>query len=338
MTASLPVDPTAPSPAARLEWPEQLKRWTPLIALALGIVSQIFARHTVTFAPKALAFLVVAWVLAAGLGAWLPEARPDEPHARWRNLLRKAAATMSVSLFRNVLFFLVPVWFASSTLGSVNMLAPVALSAVALFSCFPDQFRARVLDNQRVRTLWCSAVLFAALVPAAAVEIAASPRLSAAIAAALAWVASTLATSRRPLQTRLQRIELVSAALVAAGVCALAAPLLPPVPVACRDAATGIGLLNREIDGEADRFPAGTKRVHAWFAVVAPSNYRQGIRFEWYRDGERSQQVIAKDIVGGRALGFRTSSFITSPKSGSWRVDLLTDASQLIARKRFIVE
>jgi hypothetical protein len=338
VTVSLPVEPTAAPPPARIAWRAQLKRWTPLLALALGIVSQVFARHTVTFAPKALAFLVVAWVLAAGLGAWLPAARPDESHARWRNLLRKAATSVSVSLFRNVLFFLVPVWFASSTLGSVNMLAPLALSAVALFSCFQDQFRARVLDNQRARTLWCSAVLFAALVPAAAVEIAASPRLSAAIAAALAWVASTLAVSRRALQTRLQRIELVSAALVAAGLCALAAPLLPPVPVASRPAATGIGLHNREIDGEADRFAAGTKRVYAWFAVSAPSNYRQGIRFEWYRDGERAQQVIAKDIVGGRELGFRTSSFISSPKSGSWRVDLLTDASQLIARKRFVVE
>ena len=338
MTVSLPVEPTAPAPPAHIDWRAQLKRLTPLIALALGIVSQIFARHTVTFAPKALAFLVVAWVLAAGLGAWLPEGRADEPHARWRNVLRKAAATVSVSLFRNVLFFLVPVWFASSTFGSVNMLAPLALAAAAVFSCFPEQFSARVLDNQRGRTLWCSAVLFAALVPAAAVEIAASPRLSAAIAAAIAWVAATLATSRRALQTRFQRIELVSAALVAAGVCALAAPLLPPVPVACRVAATGVGLRNRDIDGETDRFAAGTKRVYAWFAVSAPSHYRQGIRFEWYRDGQRAQQVIAKDIVGGRELGFRTSSFMTSPKSGSWRVDLLTDASQLIARKRFVVE
>ena len=69
VTVSLPVDPTAPAPHARIDWRAQLKRWTPLLALALGIVSQIFARHTVTFAPKALAFVVVAWVLAAGLGA-----------------------------------------------------------------------------------------------------------------------------------------------------------------------------------------------------------------------------------------------------------------------------
>ena len=85
-----------------------------------------YAKHTIAFAPKAVALLVVAWALAAGLGEWLPEAKPDEPHARWRNFLRRAAALVTVGLFRNVLFFLVPIWFASSTLGSVNMLAPIA--------------------------------------------------------------------------------------------------------------------------------------------------------------------------------------------------------------------
>ena len=48
--------------------------------------------------------------------------------------------------------------------------------------------------------------------------------------------------------------------------------------------------------------------------------------------------MVAKDIVGGREQGFRTSSFTSAPQPGSWRVDLLTDASQLIARARFEVE
>jgi hypothetical protein len=95
---------------------------------------------------------------------------------------------------------------------------------------------------------------------------------------------------------------------------------------------------NREIEGAADRFPAGIKRVYAWFAVQLPRRYRQGIRFEWYRDGERAGKDSVREIVGGREQGYRASAFTSSPKPGSWRVDLLTDASQLIARKRFVVE
>ena len=323
---------------AQARWNKFLRELTPAIALGLGILSQTYAKHTVAFAPKAVALLVVAWALAAGVGAWLPEPKPGEPHPRWRKLLRSAAATVTVGLFRNVLFFLVPVWFASSTLGAFNMIAPILLAAVALYACFPNRFRQRMLEHPRIRTIYCSSVLFVALVPTAAVKTSASPRLSAALAAAAAWLASSLATSRTPLTTRIGRIELGAGALVAAGICALAAPLLPPVPVACTASATGTGIINKEIEGGAERFPAGTKRVYAWFQVQVPRHYRQGIRFAWYRDGERAGNVAAREIIGGREQGYRTSSFTSSPKPGSWRVDLLTDASQLIARRRFVVE
>src|SRR5580765_2332193 len=120
---------------ARVRWRRVTEQLMPAVALGLGILSQEYAKHTLAFAPKAVAMLVVAWALAAGLGEWLPEPKPDEPHARWRNFLRKAAATVTVGLFRNVLFFLVPIWFGSSTVGSINMLAPILLAAVALFAC-----------------------------------------------------------------------------------------------------------------------------------------------------------------------------------------------------------
>jgi len=309
----------------------------PLLALGLGILAQVFARHTIAFAPKAVALLALSWALAAALGQWLPEPRPGGAPAVWRARLRAAGGTIIVSLLRNVLFFLVPIWFASATISSPNILAPIVLGAAALLSCFPGLFRRRVLDRPRRRTLWCSAVLFAALVPAVAVETAASPRVSAALAAAIAWVTASLTGSRRGLRGTVGRAELVSSAVVAALACALIAPILPPVPVACSARATGTGLRNRELEGIAARFPAGTRRVYAWFAVRLPPHYRQGIRLEWYRDGRPAGQVAAREIVGGRAQGYRVSAFTASPGPGEWRVDLLTDASQLITRAHFQV-
>jgi DUF2914 family protein len=346
--AGVPV--TSPPPPAPDRWTlirerlaqvdrrRLLERLAPAIALFLGILSQMYSKHTIAFAPKAVALLVVAWALAAVVGEWLPEAKPDETHPRWRTFLRKAAATVTVGMFRNVLFFLVPIWFASATVGSINLFAPILLAGAAFYACFPNRFRQRMLEHPRIRTLYCSSVLFVALVPAAAVETSASPRLSAALAAGVAWLASSLATSRTPLTTRIGRIELGAGAVVVALICALAAPLLPPVPVVCTGSATGMGIHDREIEGATDSFPPGTKRVHAWFAVQVPRRYRQGVRFEWYRDSELVDKSHSREIVGGRERGYRTSSFTSSPKSGSWRVDLVTDASQLIARKRFTVE
>jgi hypothetical protein len=320
------------------DWRTWVRRASPALSLGLGVYSQVNAGRTISFAPKALAILVVAWAVAAGAGEWLPEPSPDEPHARWRNLLRLATATIAISLFRNVLFFLVPVWFVSSTMTSINVLAPLVLAAAAGLSCFPDHFRTYVLDRPRARTIWSSCVLFAALVPATAVEISASPRVSLALAAAISWVVASLVGSREVLETKQGRLVLARGAAVAALACALAAPLLPPVPVAALAAVTGTSLHSREVEGISTRFPAGTKRVVAWFAIQAPRNYRQGIRFAWYRDGEPAGHIVAKDVVGGREQGFRTSSFTTAPRPGAWRVDLLTDSSQLIGRTRFTVE
>jgi hypothetical protein len=321
-----------------VDWKKVLRQLGPVIALGLGILSQVFAHHTVAFAPKAVALLVLGWALATGIGGWLPEPKPNEPHEKRRRFLRAAASTITVGLFRNVLFFLVPVWFASATLSSVNILPPLFLAGLAIFACFPEAFRARTLDRPRGRVFWCSVVLFAALVPAAAVETSASPRVSAAIAAALAMAVASVVTSRRAIATSRGRRELVFSALLAGAGCAAIAPVLPPVPVACRAAAAGTGLRDHELDGVATRFPAGTKRVYAWFAVHLPPRYRQGIRFAWYRDGRPAGHVMSREIVGGREQGFRTASSTSAPQAGTWHVDLLTDAEQLIARTSFTVE
>src|SRR5256885_1585496 len=89
----VPATPPPPTPApgtslrehlARVPWRKVLECTTPAIALGLGILSQRFAKHTIAFAPKAVALLVVAWAIAAGAGEWLPDPQPDEPHPRWR--------------------------------------------------------------------------------------------------------------------------------------------------------------------------------------------------------------------------------------------------------------
>src|SRR3954453_13011709 len=97
-----------------------------------------------------------------------------------------------------------------------------------------------------------------------------SPSLSRALGDGGGWLALRLGPSRVAIGTRVGRRERRAGALVAAFVVALAAPLLPPVPVACTESATGTGIVNREIEGAADAFPAGTKRVYAWFPRAVP--------------------------------------------------------------------
>lgn len=310
------------------------QRYAPWIALTLGCLARALSKRGVDFAPKAVGLLAVAWILPVIVARWAPENDPG-----WRGKLRGATGFVVMALFRNVLFFLVPIWFGSATVRSLNIVFPLLLAAMALVSCFPDLHRRWVLDRPATRTLWSALVLFAALVPAAAVVISLSPRLAVALAAAVAFPLTCAALiPRDQLRSRPLLARIIAGAAAGALALTLLTPVLPPVPLVCHAAATGSAVTARNLEGPADTFPAGTHRVYAWFAVTLPSIYRQGINFQWRHDGKRAGRPIASSVTGGRKEGYRTWSYLTAPARGAWTADLLTDAGQLICRTSFDVE
>jgi len=315
-------------------------RYSPWISLGLGIVARTFSHEGVDFAPKAVAILALAWILPIVASRWLHPPAEAESESKLHNFLRTVSPTVTVMLYKNVLFFLVPLWFGSAHVTSINIVMPLVLAGMALFTCFSHAYREFVLDDSRVRVLWTAIVLFAALVPATAVVALTSPRasivISALLASAMAWVA--LAPTERMLSRKGLR-SLAQTSLPAAFLLGLAAPLFPPVPMVCHNHGVGTGLAKRELVGRAKRFARGTARVYAWFEVTLPKRQRQGVTFQWYHEGVPFGSPLHVTVIGGRQEGFRTSTNVPAPPIGSWRVDLLTDkSSQLIGRTTFEVD
>lgn len=321
--------------------PKQLYgRYAPWLSLGLGILARSLSHEGVDFAPKAVAILALAWLVPIAASRWLrtpPEGkRESKPHF----FLRTVSPTVTVMLYKNVLFFLVPIWFGSAHVLSINVVTPLLLAGMALFTCFSRAYRETVLDEPRVRVLWTAVVLFAALVPATAVIAFTSPRtsivISALLASAMAWAALA---PRETLVSKKGVVTLAQIALPAALLLGLAAPLFPPVPMICHDHGVGTGVANRELVGRTKRFVRGTVKVYAWFAVTLPKRDRQKVAFQWYHEGIPVGEPLHVTVVGGRKEGFRTSTNIATPAIGSWRVDLLTDKSgQLIGRTSFEVD
>jgi hypothetical protein len=326
------------------------QRYAPFVALGIGVLARVLSHHGVDFAPKAVALLALAWMLPFALARWTarptppPASDPAEPTptparaSLAKRLARVASTTVVVALYRNVLFFLVPIWFGSATLSSINVVFPLALAGMALFSCFDRTYRELVLERPAARTAWGFVILFAALVPAVAVTASLSPRWAAILSAAIAFLLTGAALlPRERLFNRRSQSRIAAAAAVGAVVITLIAPGLPPVPIVCHQAASGAEVVDRELVEATDRLPAGTPRLYAWFAVTLPAIYRQGINFQWYHQGRAAGRPIPSSVVGGRKEGFRTWSYLSAPPPGNWRVDVLTDAGQLICRKSVAV-
>lgn len=320
------------------------RRYGPWVSLALGVAAVVYMRRGLGFAPVAVGVLMLAWIGAAALRRLTPVVRSDDSAevplaagSRWRRLALPAAGTLVVSLWQNVLFYLLPLWWASSVPGSWNIAMPIMLAGMAVLSCFDYHWRIWVLDRPIIHAAWSAVVLFATLVPAAAVF---DIPLQFCLAGSAA-VASFVAVSAVAPRIRLGRADrgLVILAVTAATAMLMpwAAPILPPVPVVSMDSGTGTAVHERELIGAAVVFPAGVERVYAWFAVAVPAGYRQTVRFEWYHDGKPAGRVVETPVIGGRREGFRTWSAHAVPAPGNWRVDLRTDSSQLIARESFVV-
>jgi len=321
------------------------RRYGPWISLALGVATVVLVRRGTGYAPVAVAFLLLGWMIALSLKRLLgPAASADAHPTRGvlpaiRRLAPAAAATASVGLYQNVLFYLVPVWAASACWPSSNMVFPVALGAMALFSCFEYPYRAHVLDRPYMLAAFSAVTLFAALVPALAVLVEMPLRYAMACAAGVAGlVAGAAALPMRGVSWRLRVPAYLAILGLSLGLAVSAGRFLPPVPVVCASRGAGTGIAERELEGRDDRFPAGVDRVYAWFSVAAPAGWRQPVRFQWYRDGVAVGNPIDHEVSGGREAGFRTWTWRSAPAPGQWRADLITDSGQLVGRVGFRVE
>jgi hypothetical protein len=314
-------------------------RYTPWISLGLGVLARALSHRGVDFAPKAVAIVALAWLLPLVVARWLHEPPEGVVEAKWHRLLRSASPAVTVLLYRNVLFFLVPIWFGSAHLPSLNMGVPLVFAAMALFTCFVRRYREWVLERPRPRVLWTAVVLFAALVPATGVVAFTSPRTSIVISALLATVVAWAALA--PNESLLSKRGIVSALVIAlpvAGLLGWAAPIFPPVPIVCHDQGMGTAIVKRELEGQAKRFPAGTPRVYSWFEVTLPRRDRQEVIFQWFHEGKPVGGGLRTTVAGGRREGYRTWTLHNAPAPGEWRVDLLTGrSSQLIGRSAFEV-
>ncbi len=315
------------------------EQYAPWISLGLGVLARAYSHKDVDFAPKAVAIVALAWLLPMAVSRWFKAPVAGAKEAKLHYWARTYSPTITVLLYKNVLFFLVPVYFGSATVLSVNIVVPLLLAAMALFTCFSRKYRELVLERPRRRVVWTATVLFAALVPATAVVAFTSPSTSiviaALLAAAVAWIA--LAPNESILSKK-GILTMVGIAAVIAAALGFAAPIFPPVPMVVHNSGVGTGIVKRELDGQADVFPPGTAKLYAWFAVTLPGRYRQQVIFQWYLDGQQIGTGLHTSLVGGRKEGFRTWTLHSTPAPGSWRVDMLTEKSaQLIGRVRFKV-
>ena len=340
--AGAPSDPPDPSAEARSRltavagW---LRRWgISLASLVSGLLALFVFRRELPHVRWIVGYLLILWLLFA----IVTHAR-QALEARGRRLVVTAADYTIQSLYHGVLLFLIPAYWGSTTLTSVNVVFFVILVGLVVLATFDPWYQAVVHPRPWVGLVFFVVSMFAALnvaLPLVGVRPDAGLLLA-------AWM-STVALApvvRRALDLRWP-VTLAGLAVVGvgtAGTAYVARAAIPPAPLALATAT-----LARDVRDSRPVMPLPrtvapadlADGVVAFTAVYAPGELRQPIAHVWRHGGRVVNVVMLSPVRGGRREGFRTwsrKSAFPGDAGGRWTVDVVTTSGQLIGRLRFSV-
>jgi hypothetical protein len=319
-----------------LRW---LRRWgVSLASLTLGLATLFVFRRGLPHVGWIVGYVLLLWLLVAVVG----ELRaPLE--ARGRQLVVGAGEYGIQTLYHNLLLFVLPAYYASATLTSLNAGFLAAIALGALVTAIDPWYRAIVQPHPWVGYLLLGLSIFAALNVALPL-VGIRPIVALLGSAALAALALTPAFRRRGAVSwgRAHSYAVATAAVAMVAVWSGRA-LVPPAPLFLARAVVARDVVNLEpVDAATGHMGAasvaGWPGLVAFTPVHAPAGLRQHIEHVWRRDGQEIGRVALSPIHGGRAEGFRTwSRRLEPPVPGRYEVDVRTASGQLIGRLRFRV-
>jgi hypothetical protein len=295
-------------------------------------------RRELPHAPWIIGYLLLLSLMVAAS----VQVREGFQATRAGRLVLTAADYAIQSLYHAVLLFLLPAYWASTTLDSRNVAFLLLLIALVLLATFDPWYRAAVDRLPALVDVFFFVAMFAAL--NVALPLVGVPPMRALLLSA--WIGTVaLAPALRRARRWPWRRALGATAVGGVAVALLAfalAPWIPPAPLFVARATLARTVVDAEPVERLGRTlaPPDLRGLVAFTAVYAPAGLRQPIAHVWRRDGRVVSVVPLSPIHGGRRDGFRTYSRKTVTPSnplGRWSVDVVTDSGQLIGRLRFRV-
>jgi hypothetical protein len=320
-----------------------LRRWAVSLASLVGGLLTLFVfRRGLPHVAWIVGYLLLLWLLVAVLVQVRDTLEASD--RRGHRLVLTATEYTIQTLYPGVLLFLMPAYWAATTLTSPNALFLALLAALALLATFDPWYHAIVRPRPWLGYGFFLVSVFGALNLALPL-VGVPPYAALVLAAWAAVVALTPAVCRaREWSWFRGGAVTVMAGIGMAVVASLGRGLVPPAPLFLARAELRwiVGSVDA-LEPVAQAVPAGALRERglvAYTAIYAPAGLRQPVQHVWRREGRVVNVVPLRPVEGGRREGYRTFSrkaaFPADP-AGRWTVDVMTVSGQLVGRLRFRV-
>jgi hypothetical protein len=309
-------------------------------SLTGGVLTLFVFRRGLPNVAYLVGYLLLLWLVFAVL-VELRQPLAESGRRSGRFVITAADYTIQ-TLYHGLLLFVLPAYWASTTLTSLNVIFLVVLVVLALLATFDPWYRAIVHPRPWAGYVFFVISIFAAL--NVALPLVGLPPFGALMASAFAASLAITPVVRRA-GGRTWRAALrvtVAVGVVAAALAAVGRAWIPPAPLFMARSAILWDVLDLDnIEALPTTITAAEVKERglvAYTAIYAPAGLRQSVSHVWRHRGRVVETVSLAPVLGGRREGYRTYSRKTSfpdDAEGRWSVDVVTASGQLIGRLRF---
>jgi len=340
------VDAAAAGPFRRLHaWlaRHQVLLWSlhSLWALAFGIGVMWLGARDVRWLRVTYGYIAFIWLTSMAL-PWLL-AREHLPG--WlRTGVKLAVDYFNKNFYQQLLFFVLPLYWTSTTFSSPNGWFVIVVAGSALLSTIDLVYDRHLARRRTLTAVFFAFNLFATvnvILPVLwGVSTITAMRLSVALAAAGFVTIRAGVAGLSPL--RRWRTALAGA-LVLFMITEYGRPFIPPAPLALGATTFGtrVDAGSLRVSSPLEAWPAGAGgRLAVVTAIRAPAGLHDRVRMVWRVDDAEFQRSRSIDVAGGRSAGYRVWSAVAVPATRAGQqvtLDLETDGGQLIGRASLAV-
>jgi hypothetical protein len=304
-------------------------------ALILGIGIMWLGQRNYTYLRVAVFHIGFIWLSSLFLVKLVDDPRIS---SKWMLRIRLFINFFNKNLYQQVLFFILPIYYASATLSSPNIVFVILVGLSALLSTL-DVVYDRHLSVRRLWTaLFFAFNVFALINLMLPVLLSVSNIWAMRVSAVLALFA--FMTFYHPLvrqkAVRFGLLLLVTLSLLS--LVGLGRPFIPPAPLRLVRVEFGEGFDQEKFEVESPLTglrPGEVLPIYGLTAIKAPLGLNEKVRHRWTLNGKPVCTSPFYAMIGGRDEGFRIwtkCTFEGIVSRSHLRLDLETEGGQLIGR------
>jgi hypothetical protein len=308
-----------------------------IYALFFGIGVMWLGKNNFHYIRVAVVQIIFIWFTSLGIPLLLNQ---QYISLKWKHRLRLLINYFNRNFYQQILFFVIPIYYMSATLDSLNILFILFIVVSAILSTMDIVYDRYISVKGTILSLFFAFNLFICINVMLPFLWNVRNIYAIRISGFFSFLGfATFCLGLSNLEPVKKIFIIAASALLILFISEVGRPLIPPAPLHIVKTEFGRGLIkkNLQLVSPFKYLPVGNNKIYVLNIVKAPLGHREMVKHHWYLNGRKIYTSRSFLIKGQGGKGFRFWTYFTLKKvpAGSvLKVDLRTEAGQLIGRAR----